>query len=655
MTLNVPKFPFANNPPIPFDFLVKGSYSAYADPLARRAIAVSMAPLRNEETDPNHPVHPSRLQTNIMRRRIRDPMQRAATTPHYNHGVYPTQNYRPLQQYPPGAHPQMYRQLQPEPDVPTFRGQIPPQGRIVNAQFQQQSPQYNNMGYECAHDFDSYGTKQFFHHPSDRSSSPYEGSIFEHPHQSFDGDVVQYQSNGRMAADFGNGLSGDDMFQSPPPAAPPVPQQPLIFLSPSQLYPTYGHTDTSDQQQRYYDEYDKENTFESAWGEPEPNLSLRGEPRRSFEEAFQTRNRPFVGNDMFMEAVDDTPSSNSFTPRSRLNLHPRGVPVQRAEPVAYDKFRQFVPPLPQQYRHDAPNVESVADQFPDAPSSDNEFHQGMDIQFENPIRTGPNGATDAAQGGIARFQKTSSPPNSPPFARQLSSSAQVAGANDFLAGALEHADRRRGAESGGVPNVCQNVGRQRPAVAPGPDRVAQIGKSEEGGVGIGIGVVQFQTWKASNAADRRPASVPLRLSTEPTRPVFGDRTNDFSEESHHHASHMEVANAPKPTPSQPLEVVAAFFHDELDRNETSNYPLVRTLSACVHPHSLRLFNEGVEVDLDNFPLSRPSSPSVLVGNERHLRQGTTTTTTSSTDQNCFSDDDDDDLDLVGKTSLWGRR
>lgn len=47
-----------------------GSYSLYANPLARRAIAVSMATNRNDHV--THFVHPSRMMANA-RRRIRDP------------------------------------------------------------------------------------------------------------------------------------------------------------------------------------------------------------------------------------------------------------------------------------------------------------------------------------------------------------------------------------------------------------------------------------------------------------------------------------------------------------------------------------------------------------------------------------------------------
>jgi hypothetical protein len=57
--------------------LVQGSYSAYADPIARRAVAVSFSLQSNGDTAPNHPVHPSRLQ-NTIRRRIRDPNQHDA-------------------------------------------------------------------------------------------------------------------------------------------------------------------------------------------------------------------------------------------------------------------------------------------------------------------------------------------------------------------------------------------------------------------------------------------------------------------------------------------------------------------------------------------------------------------------------------------------
>ena len=62
---------------------MQGGYSAYADPIARRAIAVSTEQQHDNASHPNHPTHISRLQNNI-RRRIRDPSQRHEIVAHYN-------------------------------------------------------------------------------------------------------------------------------------------------------------------------------------------------------------------------------------------------------------------------------------------------------------------------------------------------------------------------------------------------------------------------------------------------------------------------------------------------------------------------------------------------------------------------------------------
>lgn len=62
---------------------VQGGYSAYADPIARRAIAVSSDQQHDTSSHPNHPIHPSRLRSNIQRR-IRDPSQRTEIIAHYN-------------------------------------------------------------------------------------------------------------------------------------------------------------------------------------------------------------------------------------------------------------------------------------------------------------------------------------------------------------------------------------------------------------------------------------------------------------------------------------------------------------------------------------------------------------------------------------------
>ena len=86
------------------------------------------------------------------------------------------------------------------------------------------------------------------------------------------------------------------------------------------------------------------------------------------------------------------------------------------------------------------------------------------------------------------------------------------------------------------------------------------------------------------------------------------------------------------------------------KSETSSkpdqieYPIVRHPKPFTVPTQIRFFNEGIEVDINNRPLSRPNSRAVAI---------TKDDITASPHHN--DSEWNEDFDLGGKTSLWGEK
>jgi hypothetical protein len=196
---------------------VQGSYSAYADPLARRAIAVSMVSEPVDESAPNHPVHPSRLQFNI-RRRIRDPNQRNAIIAHYNSDFRGDNFHR-------GENPSIGKQLRHFPFTergparrgdnlsPQFGGNIdhrPSQPYFARSEFfPSKGVYYNQTPFERFHDRFEH-KKQHHHVPYFHNKLKSDGL-----YQPYSSGIARFQQSSGASSGFISTASQQNRFLTP--------------------------------------------------------------------------------------------------------------------------------------------------------------------------------------------------------------------------------------------------------------------------------------------------------------------------------------------------------------------------------------------------------------------------------------------------------
>lgn len=282
----------------------------------------------------------------------------------------------------------------------------------------------------------------------------------------------------------------------------------------------------------------------------------------------------------------------------------------------------------------------------------------MDFQLERrQMRTGPHGSDrNEAAGGIARFQKKSPLPDPPPFDRQCFAAVPVARSNAFQATVRQHIMGSLDAVDHSVSGTLNDYHQER--VQRTTEPALDLAKKEES-------VFQFQTWKGPKApVQRRPATEPSRLSTEAAPKPLRNQENQAPLQSSHPPSHTNFAKVKKTASSKPADE-SEHFHDEFEERETKDYPFVRNpISSVPSHHTLRFFNEGVEVDMENRPLSRPKSTSSSTGctnknpylgsvPEAVQRPASSPIESYFATRSITERDSDDDLDLAGKTSLWG--
>jgi hypothetical protein len=619
-----------------------------------------MVPTRNDEADPNHPIHAFRRQSDT-RRRIRDPNQRHAIISHYN-SSHPSNIYYQAQQYPHMEPRQPYLQPMPVPGPSPFQGLMPPHGRII-AQYQQQPhpelqvPQYNDTNYVQSNRRDQYIMQQAFANPPFNDGSSHCDGSYENPMQqgSFGGDITLFQQDSHSVMEASNGLSGDDMFQPPSfESAPPFLRPPLTNRQPTGIYSLSQQQPPFAQSAPVHQPFHPHNddySFEPAWGEP----VVHPLQQDSFEQACQEQRRaPSQAHQDNGVAIDheahcqEAAPSQFATGAAGLKLPPRGDSHDIGLNLhALEFFGNFSPHQPQNRQQMLCDASSIHQ-----PPFAHERHPNLRGEHDQHLRmqTGLHGAegTEAAR-GISCFQKSRPDPPPPPFGRQFSAAVRADGSNDFqphVGVSIDRVENR-------MPDIF-NHSHQRQLqrwTVPVPEtaEISAMGQEERS--------FHFQTWKGSKA-DRRPATEPPRLSVAKVPKPFSNRTNQQLEQNHHHSSRNDLADDSKHGSSTtPHE--AAHFHDEFHREERKQYPSVHNLGLYTQSHSVRFFNEGAEVDLENRPLPHPRSPGY--GTNPYLRGGGGIAAAQTPApppiqiyaRRAMDNDSDDDLDLAGKTSLWG--
>lgn len=655
---------------------VRGSYSLYADPLARRAIAVSVATKRLDEADLNHPIHPSR-RLSVFTRRIRDPNQRQAIVSHYNKTYQSSSsgNYQ-AQQHPTSVHLPPYQQRMHAPGVSPFHGEsilppdrIFPQYQQHQPQYQQpphaqlQSPQYDALRCDQSNASNSHATHQpFVPPPVYDVSAQYDGSFdysMQQDHRSFRGGIARFQQEESITRESNHSLSGDDMFRPPtfqhaPPLShrpPPAlmsrqsncyfsPSQPPIAQSPAVHQQPYGHN---------HDKY----SFEA-------NILQNDGPRSLVQQASKEQQQRYAPPQAPQDNGVDTFELPPYYQDAVIARPLEDVSIQR--PFAYEIERrlpahgfieQQARRLPQ-YTQRMTN-ETAFDHFEEVMHRDSgdRFVHGMNRQVEQrPIQTSQHFPNQLATSvGIARFQKKGPQLDHPPFDSPIDSPFFIAepggGSGNSQCDNVPRIDDRLDLLEEDFPDkfdFSDHRSFEQTTIAV-PEVAEFMGKKSDDST------IKIRTWNKLKA-DQRPATVPARLSIEkfPMAP-FSNKTNLSPDPRNNNVFLNCLEKRSKPDSLKPNEI--SHFHEEFEQGERKCYPSVRNPSSCAHPQNLRFFNDGVEVDLENRSLCYARSPGDRKsesGLEDAWRNATSSIQNYSRSADYASDDD---LDLAGKTSLWG--
>ena len=506
-----------------------GGYSAYADPIARRAIAASSDEQHDNSSHPNHPIHPSRLQSNIQRR-IRDPSQRNEIIAHYNSDARFSMEHKrgwehAVQNSLPNAPPTFeayvssrVQRFSPQP-LPAL-----PHAQPCRDIFTQ--PLENNMQWDRSHD--SYTNEALYDITLQTNNNSGRRNVWN---ESSNAGIPQFRYNRKVT----------------PNLSPPM----KSFYAPSsgdeRLLPCGRHHSPTQSQILPFD------NFNSPFDEQNSNFHNFGSMHDDLN----------VDVDFFHNLGIPSEKSNPLTFEEPSQRH-SNISNQCVHPFGEYKYRTFQPHKIHQ-SHDPSSM---------APSSYQAIQESTDSFTEVPMSN-----YLSVHFGVPTVQN--------------SEHSFAAESNNFAPPYRDH-------------HIPRHDTTSHPEVMNISDRIQNHQEKP---------VSMINNGRDYSANTDISLTVSANASTE-----MGTTSSGLLPESR-----FAMSSSP----------------DHIE------YPIVRHPQPFTVQNQIRFFNEGLEVDISNRPLSRQNcTPSSI----EKINQVDMAFSLQNNDN-----DSNDDFDLVGKTSLWGEK